>query len=76
MSENRVKLSVTVGEGVYHIITSSSKAQTFMEEWRTTNGDTVVHIEGVVDDMDANLLEVNFVKEEVRVVQIVEAKGL
>lgn len=76
MSENRVKLSVTVGEDVYSVLTSETKAKEFRDNWQTANGETIISTSGVVDDMDANPLELHFVKEEITVVQIIEAKGL
>lgn len=76
MKEDRVKLRVYVGDLNCQIITSRREADCFREKWQDPAEKRVITVEGVVDHCDSNKAEFYMDREEIKVVEIIEIKGL
>ena len=63
MSEQRVFVSINVGDLQWELITSNSQITNFVDSWKQVDGEKVLEIKGVLDHRDANEIELYIVKE-------------
>jgi hypothetical protein len=55
MSQERVLIEIRTGDLCWTLIVSRDRAMDFIEQWRTSDGKTVLEISGVIDHRDANV---------------------
>ena len=74
MSKERVSVEIRVGNTTWSLITSQDQADRFVEEWKSSVGDSIINIFGVLIHQDANNIEYHLKKEEITGVMIQEIK--
>ena len=74
MSKERVSVEIRVGNTAWSLITSQDQADRFVEEWKSSVGDSIINIFGVLIHQDANNIEYHLKKEEITGVMIQEIK--
>jgi hypothetical protein len=75
-NEDRVKLSVFVGDSSFSLITSRIKAEEFRNSWESEVSKLFLTITGIIDHCDGNAVEYSFAKEEIKAIQILEINRL
>lgn len=74
--QDRVKLRIYVGDAqaTYQLITSREKADEFFEAWSSTFAR--ISIIGTIDHCDGNRIELSFIREEIKAVEVLEIMSL
>ena len=76
VEQERVKMRIYVGDSqvCYQLITSRKIAEGFCEDW--DSGVEKIHVAGSVDHCDGNTISFSFIRDEIKVVEILEIKSL